>query len=271
MDPFEIIKRILFQPRSSRTSSPLPVGAPARWEKALSDFGYPYQIVPGDKAEAAFKAEQQLGAEQGFSPILIVPGLWISQSLAAQKRAKQALASISERYNAAFGRAFLADRLANFHRALEHDPEVDSRLFDVLQPVAAQAQPTGIMLLRQYNPSAHAMETVEAAALMRIPTPHAYWIPVYLGWGSWNAVPSPLEIAAVARHWGETYGVTLIAMTSDRLEFSVARKPATHQEAVALLKEHYCFAPDTYELDRSFLEQAAAELLVLDSWTFWWD
>lgn len=270
MNPFEIIKRLL-QPRSSRTRSLLPIGARARWEKALSDFGYPYQTVPGDKAEAVFKAEQLLGAEQGFSPILIVPGLWFSESITAEKRAKQALALISERYDAAFGRAFLADRLASFHQALERDPEVNSRLFDVLQPVAAEAQSTGIQLLRQYNASTRAMETVEAAALMRIPTPHAYWIPVYLGWGDWNAVPSPLEIAAVARHWGETYGAMLSAIASDQLEFSVARKPATHQEAVALLKEHYCFAPDTYELDRSFLEQAAAELLVLDSWTFWWD
>lgn len=271
MNLFEIIKRLLFQPRPSRTPSVLPVGATARWEKALSDFGYPYQIVSGDKAEAVFEAEKQFGAEEGFSPIIIVPGLWFSESIKAQRRAKQGLASISERYNAVFGKAFLADRLDGLYRAFEHDAEVDSRLFDLLQPIAAQTQPTGIMLLRQYNPSARTMETVEVAALMRIPTPHAYWIPVYLGWGSWNSVPSPLEIAAVARHWGETYGATLIAMTSDQLEFSVARKPATHQEAVALLKEHYCFAPDTYELDRSYLEQAAAELLVLDSWTFWWD
>jgi Domain of unknown function (DUF4253) len=108
-------------------------------------------------------------------------------------------------------------------------------------------------------------------AIMRIPTAHSYEVPIYLDWGGWNYCPWPLEIAAVGRHWSKTHGAELVGIKPDGLEFTISRKPANHREAVALLKEHLGFAPASEALDREMAEELAAELLVLDSWFFWWD
>jgi hypothetical protein len=273
----ELVKRLFgFAPEVGE--QPRPVNHHAarteagRWQKALSDFGYPYQLVSAGTIEATFRAEQELATQEGFSPIIIAPGLWNSTPISAEERTRRALASISERYDAAFGRAFLADRFSNMRRDLDSDPDApDLHVFEDLQPVAASPRAPGLLLPRRYDPVERTMQPLEAVAIMRIPTAHSAWIPAYLDWGGWNAVPTPLEIAAVARHWAETHGATLVAMTSDQLEFAITKRPSSHSDAVALLKEHYAFAPDTYELDQDMLQQAAAELQVVDSWTFWWD
>ena len=54
------------------------------------------------------------------------------------------------------------------------------------------------------------------------------------------------------------------------LEFSASRPPQDHASAISLLKEHYVFAPDSFEFDREYLERAAAQLRVNKSWVFWW-
>jgi hypothetical protein len=104
-----------------------------------------------------------------------------------------------------------------------------------------------------------------------VPSSEPHAVPLYLDWGGWNAVPQSHELAAVARYWQDTHGARLIAVWADQLEFQVARKPATHAEAVTLLKEHYAFASENWEFDQDMLEGAAAELRLRDSWTFWWD
>jgi Domain of unknown function (DUF4253) len=78
-------------------------------------------------------------------------------------------------------------------------------------------------------------------------------------------------IVAVARYWRQTYGSELVAMGPDLLEFNVSRPPQNHESAISLLKEHYVFAPDSFEFDCEFLERAAARLRANNSWVFWWD
>ncbi len=78
-------------------------------------------------------------------------------------------------------------------------------------------------------------------------------------------------MVAVARHWRQAYGAELVAMGADLLEFSVARPPADHASAIALIKEHYVFSSEGYEFDREYLETILAQLRVIKSWVFWWD
>jgi hypothetical protein len=230
-----------------------------RWPISIT----PCSLHPPDRIEAELTRERELGRKQGFTPVIIAPGLWNSTEIAAAKRtrnAQQLLAEDGAAYNAAFGRELLAGTLEAFADGLPHNP--DPALFDALQPVEAKPQGNGLQLLRK----------VAEAAIMRIPTTESHTIPVYLGWGGWNAmVPSDLEICAVSRHWGETYGAELVAVGADALEFSVARKPADHAAAVQLLREHCCFAPDGLAFKKDELERAAALLRVADTWTFWWD
>jgi Domain of unknown function (DUF4253) len=111
----------------------------------------------------------------------------------------------------------------------------------------------------------------DQVAIVRVPAASSDELPAYFEWGGWNAVPSPYWIVAVARHWQKTYGSELVAMGLDLLEFHVSRKPLDHAAAVSLLKEHYVFAPDSFEFDRELLERAAAYLRANTSWVFWWD
>jgi Domain of unknown function (DUF4253) len=113
--------------------------------------------------------------------------------------------------------------------------------------------------------------TWDEVAIVRVPAAAAEELTVYFMWGGWNAVPSAETIVAVARYWKETYGSELVAIGPDQLEFHTLRKPPNHASAIALLKEHYAFAPDSFEFDVGFLEDAASYLRTNNSWAFWWD
>jgi uncharacterized protein DUF4253 len=265
-------------------SSPLPPPSPGyaagfaapqteeeRWQKALADFGFPHQLVSGDKAEEVFKTEQELGRQQGFTPVILIPDRWSSTSVPADERTKAARDVLAGGVTAAFGKRLLTGWFKSYFEDRE-DPEAPGvELFDELRPVPPQAASSGIGLIRDYDPNARSFSPFAEVAIMRIPTVHSYEIPVYLDWGGWNACPASLEMAAVGRYWEETHGARLVAMGSDKLEFHVSRTPANHAEAIALLKEHLSFAPENLEFDQDMLEGAAAELQVRDSWFFWWD
>jgi hypothetical protein len=243
-----------------------------RWQKALADFGFPYIVVPPQKAGEELEVEDKIGLQQGFTPIIIVPGLWNSTRVSARARLRKVRELPLDAYDAAFGREFLTGEFGRLYEDHEFDPEcLDPAVFDALQAIAPKSVPSGLNLLQRYNLETRSMESVPELAIMRIPTTDTHTVPVYLDWGGWNAVPSPLEIVAVSRHWGELYGARLTAIGSDVLEFTVARRPTTHSAAVALLKEQYCFAPDNWENDQQVLEEAAAQLLVSNTWYFWWD
>jgi hypothetical protein len=269
----DFVRRLL-RP-NGRTPRPQPAQASSpdtRWLQALTDFGYPYRIVAGEQAVAAFDAEAEIGARDGFSPVIIAPGYWNSSHISPDTRAARAVKMLREPCDAAAGRDFLEQLLVQLYDDLEFDPAcIDPAVFDNLQPVAPPPVDSGLAALQRHNQETRSMELVPRVAIMRIPTTDSTTIPAYLDWGGWNSVPSSIEIVAIARHWNETYGARLIAVGSDVLEFKVARKPASHAEACALLQEQYCFAPDNWENDRDCLEEAAARLQVADSWFFWWD
>ena len=259
-------------PRPSPAFLQRPLTEDERWPKALSDFGYPYNLVAGESAVEAFKAEQQLGRQQGFTPIILVPGLWSSDQIPAQERIRRSQQLLGAADATSFGKQFLATRFREMYDDPDRDPERPGpEIFEALRPVQADVCVTELSLHKDCDPYTQSSSPFDQVAIMRIPTAHSYEIPVYLDWGGWNACPSPLEIAAVGRYWEGTHGATLVAMGADKLEFSVTRRPANHAEAVVLLKEHLSFAPDNAELDQDMLEGLAAELQGSDYWFFWWD
>src|SRR5262245_39383619 len=92
-----------------------------RWRKALSDFGFPYTVLAADGCARALKDEHELGAEQGFTPVVIAPGLWNSAKMAPDKRAARASKLITPKYDAAHGRQWLAKTFARMQADLEQD------------------------------------------------------------------------------------------------------------------------------------------------------
>jgi hypothetical protein len=233
-----------------------------RWQKALSDFGFPYDLVSGANAHEALASGKILGRQNGFVPVVIAPGHWNSVRIAADERAKHAREILQRTdLTAASGRQFLADRL------LSECPDIDE--FENLKAKDSRIASRGLLTVKR-SPAKEGA-TWDEVAIVRVPAASPEELAVYLWWGGWNFAPSPETIVAVARYWKETYGSELVAMGPDTLEFHASRKPPDHASAIALLKEHYAFAPDSYEFYVPFLEDAAAYLRANSSWGFWWD
>jgi hypothetical protein len=84
----------------------------ARWQKALSDFGYPYDLVSGSSADEALAAAKLVGRQHGFVPVVIAPGHWNSVRIAPDERTRHEREILQRTdLSAATGRQFLADRL----------------------------------------------------------------------------------------------------------------------------------------------------------------
>lgn len=205
MNPGDFLRRLFKRPAPApRATAGAANDSASRWRKALSDLGYPYTLITADiireKASETFKAEQELGAQQGFTPVWLIPGLWVSSAMHPDERTRRARKLIAEEKNAPSGREFFARAFDQMQEDSEQDPECgDPALFDQLQPVESPVLTGGgLFMLRQYNVSTHSWEPIEQAAIMRMPAASPAEIPIYLDWGSWNAVPSPMEITAAA-------------------------------------------------------------------------
>jgi len=241
----------------------------ARWQKALSDFGYPYDLVSGATVDEAFALSRSAGDRGGFVPVVLVPGHWNSDQRTPDARCRRARKLLQA---AGDGQRFLADGLLAMYDDLRFDPEnPDPDLFDKLEPKQSEVVSTGISIAKTYVAEQAVKGPWDQVAIVRVPAASSDELPAYFEWGGWNAVPSTEMIVAVARHWKQTYGSELVAIGPDLLEFHASRKPPDHAAAVALLKEHYVFAPEGFEFDREILEQEAARLRASTSWVFWWD
>lgn len=104
-----------------------------------------------------------------------------------------------------------------------------------------------------------------------IPTDDWTTIPAYLRWGAWNENPGPEWHVAALRSWRDRYGVELVGVSSDVLNLTVARKPQSRDEAIALAREQYAYCSDIVEQGVGTISHLAKSLMVFDWWFFWWD
>jgi hypothetical protein len=241
----------------------------ARWRKALADFGYPHDLVSGAMADEALAAAKEAGRSDGFVPVILVPGHWNSHRSTPKHRAARARELLQITLD---GKDYLAGQLLKMRDDLEFDPEAPNPdEFDELRPVEADSVPAGLSITKRYIAAENVLKAWDEVAVVRVPAASADELPAYFDWGGWNGAPNPEMMVVVARYWQRAYGAELVAIGSDLLEFSVERPPQDHASAVALLREHYVFAPDNLEFDRDVLERAAAQLQTGRSWVFWWD
>ena len=244
-----------------------------RWRKALADYGFPFELAPGHSAQAALDAARRKQAGRAVTPIILAPGNWNSEPMTPQERIVQALEEIADiPPTAALGRDYLARQAAKWQCYREDDAAApDLTLFERLAPVPAKPPETGIYLLKDFLYPKMDRVLWPQVAIVEVPTPHHHEVPVYLDWGNWNEVPPSVELAAVTLYWQDKYGARLIAVGNDQLEFSVQRKPATFADACAVFHEHFLFGPDPVEFKAEALAQYSADLLLQDTWVFWWD
>jgi hypothetical protein len=104
-----------------------------------------------------------------------------------------------------------------------------------------------------------------------IPAQENWMVPCYMRIGGWNECPNAEEHGAIFKYWGDKYGARVTCITSDVIEFQVARPPATREEALLLAREQYVYCADIVQQGTETIEALAATLLNARVWFFWWD
>jgi hypothetical protein len=255
------------------TVAPAPGNEPEwnrTWEDQIKWLAYPFDLIPGAEAEAAFFAAQERGRAEGFSPLVLAPGMNLVPNMPRERLLAEAQTILARVRPAA---EYFVEAAQLYEDEGEDDDEegVHLALFDKLRPREPSAVSGGM-----YTPNAKASDADRSfvnrgeVALVRVPTPHSWEIPAYFLFGDWNGNARPEQMVAVAKYWNERWGAEICGISQESLEFRVARRPANHQEAVALLREHYLFCSEM-EFDQDVLEEMAAELRVMNYWFFWWD
>lgn len=109
--------------------------------------------------------------------------------------------------------------------------------------------------------------------LAKIPAGEPWEIPAWLPFGGWNDCPSPETMLAMAKRWYEGYGAVVCCVTCDEMEFQVKTPPVSHEEALALAKEHFYFCYDRLTQYGGYYNLATLTdgLLRSRCWYFWWD
>jgi hypothetical protein len=93
-----------------------------------------------------------------------------------------------------------------------------------------------------------------------------------MGWqGALNHNRWTAPLAAVVRGWEDRFGVRLVKVGFNTLEFSVAGPPREEEHAVHVAAEHWAFCPDAITQGAGTLEAYAEQILGKNAWTFWWD
>ncbi|MCJ0875734.1 DUF4253 domain-containing protein [Streptomyces sp. AP-93] len=81
--------------------------------------------------------------------------------------------------------------------------------------------------------------------LALVPVGRAADLPAAIGWaGPVNQENDVARLCAVFRSWEDRFGVRVVALSSARLDLSVAAPPQTLHEALAVAAEHFAFCPD---------------------------
>jgi hypothetical protein len=240
------------------------------WRKQLDELPFPWELVSGDEAETAYLAARERGREDGHSAVILAPGCGLPVTTREKWREPtqqelQAIPPAQELLDAYQG------RMLEDHFLDPGNPRPD--IFDdiaEIEPPAVTAESMGTVRDILQNPPG---SYFAAVAIVRIPTPRSWEIPVYLRYGGWNGSPDWPEMASIARRWHDQFGADVCAIGDGTLEFRVERPPLDHHAATNLLREQLLFCPDTLghiSVPRD-LEPLAASLRLANYWQFWWD
>ncbi|MFS8038632.1 DUF4253 domain-containing protein [Xanthobacter sp. AM11] len=255
---------------------------------SLAAAAFPVRQVPAEAAADAWLAEQAAGRRAGFSPLLFLPHApppWADAASAASAHVfatDEIIAAYVSRlvyeewalrqpgetpgFDAASPDAVEA-ALAAHKGHVPGDPySYVSPDFDAVRERPAPLEPEGLRL-RILEPPPSFSHPGPQVAIARIPTAESWRLPLFAGFGGWNAVPRPAEIAAFAQRWKRLHGADIAAITTDTMEFIVAEPPAAFEAARRLAMEHALFCPE----DFGDLDVYVARLRTARTWSFWWD
>jgi hypothetical protein len=100
---------------------------------------------------------------------------------------------------------------------------------------------------------------------------HSWELPLKLGYGAWNSCPAPEEHALIAKYWAEKHGAEIAVMTSDTIEFTVARPPVSKEACDELAKEMFIYCTDIVDQGVGSVPTLSKCVEGSTVWFFWWD
>lgn len=241
-----------------------------RWRTQLEELPFPWELVSGEEAEAAYLAARENGREDGYSAVVLAPGCRLPV-MAPERRREQtqrdleAIPPAAELFD-----AYQARMLEDYSFDPGNpNPDILDNISEIEPPAVADESMATVRDILQNPPGSY----FAAVTIVRIPMPRSWEIPVYLRYGGWNGSPDSVEMTSVAKQWHDQFGADICAIGDGTLEFRVERPPVDHRAATNLMREQLLFCPDTlahFNLPKD-LEPLAASLRVAKYWLFWWD
>ncbi len=232
-----------------------------------------------DRLMAAFRAAQERGRTEGFTPVIVsVSDETLLESMAAAMGMDYSLCDdIDAAAEAA--RSYRRDLLSTAEASGE---EVLRRLFAVQEEYISDSYGfDGPMAKGEDVPEAEdrfygywnfVTGKTLPVIIAEIPTRRPWEIFAWLPMGGWNECPDTSDMMAVARCWFERYGAVPSVMTCDTLDFELP-SPIPVTDAMRLAREHYAFCPDVIDsaADEYNAGVLGAILVKTRFWNFWWD
>jgi hypothetical protein len=248
------------------------------WQRQLKELVFPYELVAGAQAEAAYEAARARGQAEGYTPLIITPGTRMLPDLPREPlilEARRVIEAVPQ------ANEFFAQRMTELSKYDEGDTmkrrldEVEAELFAAAAPIGPTPYVDNRMsTLVEHFGSKPPFPYISEAAVVRIPTARPWEIPAYLLYGGWNGCPHPEQMVAVARHWHEKYGADVCALGSKSLEFRVECPPADLRQTLELMREQMLFCDEGINellAAPGILEDTAWRLPKQKYWFFWWD
>jgi hypothetical protein len=239
-------------------------------------FAFPYELVPGAQAEAAYEIAREQGRAEGFVPLIITPDS-VLPDLSGEKLMAEAQRILSAVRPA---EEFFAERRAKIERLPEDDEwrrvVAEAEAFALAKPEPAPAYVDHRMsALTDMRGTTPPFARFDEAAVVRIPTSRSWEIPAYTLFSGGAAGPEPEQMIAVARSWNEKYGADICAMGKPvTLEFRIARPPTDQREALMFMREQVVFcdgAMDEIFYERSVFREEVTGLRHRKYLMCWWD
>ena len=105
-----------------------------------------------------------------------------------------------------------------------------------------------------------------------VPTGTCWEVPAYLTAQANDWDPPDAVHVALMKYWNERWKAEVVSLNAGVMEMRVLQPPTTFEEAFALAKEQYVYAPDVVDQWlRGNLHTLARMLLNGHVWSFWWD
>ena len=241
-----------------RLKIPIPV-ATMPWLESQAPFPFSTTAVRGQEAEGTLLRQRAELRSVGQVPVLVgdqESALRLIENWEAnQVSAEAALGQVA---------ALEPDAWLRARWEIDRDPEEapgDQEIYDV-----AATPRTSLQVGQGSNG-----QMLPEVFLAKVPTGEFWSLPIYLRFGGWNACAEPVVHAALARKWEHRFGAKIAVITSDTVEFTVDRPPATPEEALQLAWEHYVYCADIVDQGVGSVPTLAKALQSSTRWFFWWD